>query len=188
MAKQNIIIGSHSHLSDCEPFFLENMVSDARYTVFWTYSAIRGKRLWNSKWARKKKKRQRAEFEWVKEDKLDEIACWWHQGCSTAISDKQQEKKETFWQSQPPSASLFKTLLRNPHCWMSYFLFLQYEYNGKITDPRAEILKLGNSGMSENIMMNQTKRPRAMDLPPRGLEFSEVNLGITDSWTVFLGC
>lgn len=71
---------------------------------------------------------------------------------------------------------------------MSYFLFLQSEYNGKITDPRAEILKLGNSGMSENITMNQTQRPRGMDLPPRGLEFSEVDFGIADSWTVFVGC
>lgn len=75
-------------------------------------------------------------------------------GCSTAISDKQQKKKETFWQSQPPPASLFRTLLRNPHRWMSYFLFLQYEYNGKKVDPGAEILKLGNSGMSKSTIMN----------------------------------
>lgn len=37
---------------------------------------------------------------------------------------------------------------------MSYFLFLLYEYNGKKIDPRAEILKLGKSGMSNNTVMN----------------------------------
>lgn len=96
-----------------------------------------------------------------------------HQGCPTVISDKQQEKKETFSQSQPPSASLFKTLLRNPHRWMSYFLFLLYEYNGKKIDPRAEILKLGNSAMSNNTIMNWTERPGGMDLPSRGLDLVE---------------
>lgn len=65
-----------------------------------------------------------------------------------------KRKKETFRQSQPPPGSRFKTQLRNPHCWMSYFLFLQYEYNGKKIDPRAEILKLGHSGMSNNTIMN----------------------------------
>lgn len=64
---------------------------------------------------------------------------------------------------------------------MSYFLFLQSECNGKVTDPRAEILKLGNRGMSKNRMMNQTKRPRGIDLPPGGLEFSEVHFGIAGS-------
>lgn len=92
-----------------------------------------------------------------------------HQACSTVISDKQQKKKETFWQSQPPPASLFKTLLRNPHHWMSYFLFLLYEYDGKKMDPGAEILKLGNSTMSNNTTMNQAEMPGGRALPSRSL-------------------
>lgn len=63
-----------------------------------------------------------------------------------------ERKKETFQRSQPPPASFFKTLLRNPHCWRSYFLFLQYEYGGKRRGPGAEIVKLGKSRVSKKIV------------------------------------
>ena len=44
---------------------------------------------------------------------------------------------------------------------------------GKKIDLRAEILKLGNSAMSNNTIMNWTERPGGMDLPSRGLDLVE---------------
>lgn len=53
-------------------------------------------------------------------------------------------------------------------------------------------MKLGNSGMSNNAIMNETERPRGADIPRRGLACRQVRLSVLDVSTVpsrrYIGC
>lgn len=41
-------------------------------------------------------------------------------------------------------------------------------------------MKLGNSGMSNNAITNETERPRGADNPHRGLACRQVRMGVVD--------
>lgn len=99
-----------------------------------------------------------------------------------------KRKGKQFGRVSHPSISLQNLTKKSPlldELFPLSAVWVQWE---KKIDPRAEILKLGNNGMSKNTVMNYSKGPRGMDLPSRGLGLSEVHFGTVDIWTVFLGC
>lgn len=154
-AKYWCILGSHSHLCLWILFLGDYNIWCQIHTCFTLIQQlkVRGCETLNEPGT---KKRQRAESEWVREDKSDEIACWWHSLglLNSNIWQTAREKGNILAESATPSNPLQNPAKKSPPLDELFPLSAVWVQWEKKIGPRAEILKLGNSGMSNNTEMN----------------------------------
>lgn len=98
------------------------------------------------------------------------------------------EKGNILAESATPSISLLNPTKKSPLLGELFPLFAVWVQWEKKNRPSSWNVKLGNSGVSKNAIMNETERPRGADIPRRGLACRQVRLWVEDISTLPSRC